>query len=135
MLENYIPVVILLGIAFLLALLLMTLSRVLGPFRPNRNKLKPYESGMDPVGEARERYSIAFYIVAMEFIIFDLEVVFIYPWAVRYLELGGGAFAAMLLFVLILFAGLVYTLKKGTLDFELKPASPEEARVAATIQQ
>ncbi|MEX0994458.1 MAG: NADH-quinone oxidoreductase subunit A [Balneolaceae bacterium] len=123
MLENYIPIVVLIGIAFVLALLLMTLSRVLGPFRPNKNKLNPYESGMDPVGEARERYSISFYLVAMEFIVFDLEVVFIYPWAVRYLELGIGTFVAMTVFIIILFIGLLYTLKKGTLELELKPTN------------
>ncbi|MEX1063585.1 MAG: NADH-quinone oxidoreductase subunit A [Balneolaceae bacterium] len=122
MLENYIPIVTLLGIALLLALLLMSLSRLLGPFRPNTNKLNPYESGMDPVGEARERHSISFYLVAMEFIVFDLEVVFLYPWAVRFTELGAGAFVAMVLFIAILFIGLFYTIKKGTLDFEVKPS-------------
>ena len=120
MLNNYVPILVLLGIALVLALLLMTLSRVLGPFRPNKNKLNPYESGMDPVGEARDRYSISFYLVAMEFIVFDLEVVFIYPWAVRYLELGAGTLAAMIVFISILFIGLLYTLKKGTLDWDFK---------------
>jgi len=120
MLENYLPILILAGIAIVLALLLMTLSRILGPYRPNKTKLDPYESGMDPVGEARDRYSISFYLVAMEFIVFDLEVVFIYPWAVRYLELGAGTFIAMMLFIVILFIGLLYTLKKGTLDWDLK---------------
>jgi len=122
MLDSYVPIVVLLGIAFLLALLLMSLSRFLGPYRPNVNKLNPYESGMDPVGEARERFSVGFYLVAMEFIIFDLEVVFIYPWAVRFTELGAGTFAAMTVFIVILFIGLAYTLKKGTLDFEAKPS-------------
>jgi len=123
MLENYLPIVALIGIAFVLALLLMTLSRVLGPYRPNTIKLNPYESGMDPVGQARERYSISFYLVAMEFIVFDLEVVFIYPWAVRFLELGLGTFIAMTVFIVVLFIGLLYTLKKGTLELELKPTT------------
>lgn len=117
MLENYIPILILGSIAIVLAILLMNLSRLLGPFRPNTTKLDPYESGMDPVGEARERYSISFYLVAMEFIVFDLEVVFIYPWAVRYLDLGLDAFIAMVVFITVLFAGLLYTIKKGTLDW------------------
>ena len=120
MLDNYFPILILAGVAIFIALLLMLLSRFLGPFRPNKNKLNPYESGMDPVGEARERYSITFYLVAMEFIVFDLEVVFIYPWAVRYLELGIGTFIAMVVFIVILLIGLLYTLKKGTLDWDLK---------------
>lgn len=120
MLENYIPILILLGVAVGLAFVLMTLSRILGPHRPNKHKLNPYESGMDPVGQARERYSISFYLVAMEFIVFDLEVVFVYPWAVRYLELGFGTFMAMVVFIVILLIGLVYTLKKGTLDWDIK---------------
>lgn len=120
MLDSYFPILILLGIAIFLAILLMTLSRILGPYRPNKNKLNPYESGMDPVGEARERYSISFYLVAMEFIVFDLEVVFIYPWAVRFMELGLGTFIAMMVFIVVLFVGLLYTLKKGTLDWDLK---------------
>lgn len=120
MLDNYFPILILAAIAFFIALLLMLLSRFLGPYRPNKNKLNPYESGMDPVGEARERYSITFYLVAMEFIVFDLEVVFIYPWAVRYLDLGLGTFISMVVFIVILLIGLLYTLKKGTLDWDLK---------------
>ncbi len=123
MLENYIPIFVLLAIALFLALLLMTLSRILGPYRPNVHKLRPYESGMDPVGQARDRFSVAFYLVAMEFIVFDLEVVFLYPWAVRLTELGTGPFLAMILFIFVLFIGLVYTLKKGTLDFHLKPST------------
>lgn len=120
MLSNYLPILILAGIAIILAVLLMNLSRWIGPFRPNTNKLNPYESGMDPVGEADERYSISFYLVAMEFIVFDLEVVFLYPWAVRYLELGFGTFVAMAVFIAVLFVGLIYTLKKGTLDWDIK---------------
>lgn len=120
MLTNYLPILILAGIAIVLAILLMTLSRILGPYRPNKNKLNPYESGMDPVGEADERYSISFYLVAMEFIVFDLEVVFIYPWAVQYLELGAGTLVAMIFFIVVLFVGLLYTLKKGTVDWDIK---------------
>lgn len=120
MLEQYIPILILIGVALVLAFVLMSLSRILGPYRPNTTKLNPYESGMDPVGEAKERYSIAFYLVAMEFIVFDLEVVFIYPWAVRFMEHGTGTFMAMTIFIGILFIGLVYTLKKGTLDWDAK---------------
>lgn len=119
MLENYFPILILAIVAIILAFAFLFLSKVLGPFRPNKTKLEPYESGMDPVGDARDRYSISFYLVAMEFIVFDLEVVFIYPWAVRYLELGFGTFMAMMLFIVILFIGLFYTLKKGTLDWDL----------------
>lgn len=120
MFENYLPIVILAGVAVILALVLMGLSRLLGPFRPNKNKLDPYESGMDPVGNAADRYSISFYLVAMEFIVFDLEVVFIYPWAVNFLEYGVGTIVAMVVFILILFVGLLYTVKVGTLDWDMK---------------
>lgn len=119
MLEQYIPIIILVGVAIVLAAVLMSLSRLLGPYRPNTNKLRPYESGMDPVGEAKDRYSIAFYLVAMEFIVFDLEVVFIYPWAVRFMDHGTGTFIAMMIFIGILLIGLIYTLKKGTLDWDM----------------
>lgn len=120
MLTNYLPILILAGVALVIAVLLMSLSRLLGPFRPNTNKLDPYESGMDPVGDVRSRYSVSFYLVAMEFIVFDIEVVFLYPWAVRYLEFGPGTLAAMVVFIIILFIGLLYTLKKETVDWDIK---------------
>jgi NADH-quinone oxidoreductase subunit A len=129
MLEQYFPILVLIGVALVLSVILMSLSRLLGPFRPNTNKLNPYESGMDPVGQAKDRYSIAFYLVAMEFIVFDLEVVFLYPWAVRFMEHGTGTFVAMVIFIVILFIGLVYTLKKGTLDWDMKKIKQE-----ATLQ-
>ena len=120
MIENYLPIIILIAVAIVVALAFMVLSVVIGPRRPNVLKLRPYESGMDPVGQARERYSVSFYMVAMEFIVFDLEVVFLYPWAVRFLHLGIGTFIAMMIFLLVLFIGLIYTLKKGTLDWDFK---------------
>jgi len=120
MISNYLPILILAGIALVLAVLLMTLSRILGPYRPNQTKLNPYESGMDPVGEARDRYSVSFYLVAMAFIVFDLEVVFIYPWAVQYLDLGVGTLVSMIIFIVELFIGLLYLIKKGTLDWDIK---------------
>jgi len=119
MLENYLPIVVLAAVAFILAILLMALSRLLGPYRPNKNKLSPYESGMDPVGEANERYSISFYLIAMAFIVFDLEVVFIYPWTVTYLDAGVGTLVSMMVFILELVVGLVYLIKKGTLDWDI----------------
>lgn len=120
MFSNYLPIVILAGIAIVLAVLLMTLSRILGPYRPNKNKLEPYESGMDPVGDAADRYSISFYLVAIAFIVFDIEVVFLYPWAVNYLNYEVGTLVSMTIFILELFVGLIYLIKKGTLDWDLK---------------
>lgn len=125
MIELYYPIFVLLGVAIFLAFAFMILSRFLGPYRPNKVKLTPYESGMDPVGNAKDRYSIAFYLVAMEFIVFDLEVVFLYPWAVRFMDHGTGTFVAMVVFIVILFIGLVYTLKKGTLDWDMKKVKYE----------
>lgn len=119
MLDNYLPIMVMIGIALIVAFVLMILSRIIGPYRPNVRKLSPYESGMDPVGQARERYSVSFYLVAMEFIVFDLEVVFLYPWSVRFTHLGIAPFIAMMIFLVILFLGLIYTLKKGSLDWTI----------------
>ncbi|NIT61879.1 MAG: NAD(P)H-quinone oxidoreductase subunit 3 [Aliifodinibius sp.] len=120
MFENYLPIAILAGVAIIVAILLMTLSRVLGPYRPNKTKLEPYESGMDPVGDAANRYSISFYLVAIAFIVFDVEVVFVYPWAVSYLDFGPGTLVSMIIFILELYVGLIYLIKKGALDWDLK---------------
>jgi NADH-quinone oxidoreductase subunit A len=119
MFEAYLPIIVLIVIAIVLAFVLMLLSRILGPHRPSAAKLRPYESGMDPIGDAKERYSVSFYMIAMEFIVFDLEIVFIYPWAVRYQELGWGTFGAVMVFISILTLGLFYTLKKESKSFEL----------------
>lgn len=119
MLNNYLPILILIAIAFILALLLMLLSRFLGPYRPNKVKLNPYESGMDPVGEADDRYSINYYLVAMAFIVFDVEIIFIYPWAVVYLGSGWAVLVSMMIFIAELLIGLIYLLKKGTLDWDV----------------
>jgi len=119
MFEAYLPIIVLIAISIVLAFVLMVLSRILGPHRPNAPKLRPYESGMDPIGDAKERYSVSFYMIAMEFIVFDLEIVFIYPWAVRYQELGFGTFWAVMVFISVLTLGLFYTLKKESKNFEL----------------
>ncbi|MDG5766455.1 NADH-quinone oxidoreductase subunit A [Balneolales bacterium ANBcel1] len=118
MLEEYIPVLLLIALAIVLAVAFIVLSSLLGPNRPAQNKLGAYESGMDPIGHARDRYSVSFYIIAMEFIVFDLEVVFIYPWAVRFQEFGPGTLWAMMLFIFILFLGLIYTFKKGSFNWD-----------------
>ncbi|MEZ4826919.1 MAG: NADH-quinone oxidoreductase subunit A [Bacteroidia bacterium] len=118
---NYVPIFILISIALVLGLLLTNLSWLLGPSRPNKIKASVYESGMDPVGTAHERFSVKFYLVAMLFILFDIEVVFMYPWAVQYkqllLKFGLFPFIEMLVFVLILFVGYIYIYKKGGLKW------------------
>jgi NADH-quinone oxidoreductase subunit A len=115
--NNYLGLAIILGLAAAIGVLLPLLSRFLGPYKPQAiNKELVYESGMDPVGSARERFSVKFYLVAMLFIIFDIEVIFLYPWAVNYKELvrefGLFPFWEMLVFTVILFVGYIYLRKK-----------------------
>jgi NADH-quinone oxidoreductase subunit A len=125
---QYLPLFILIAVAIGLGLLLANLSKIMGPFRPNKIKESVYESGMDPVGTAHDRMSVKFYMVAMLFILFDIEVVFMYPWAVNYTQLitldqslgGSGLFPLieMFVFVAILFVGYIYVWKKGGLEWE-----------------
>jgi NADH-quinone oxidoreductase subunit A len=91
------------------------INRFLGPRRPSDEKSSTYESGMEPVKSARERFSVKFYLVAMLFIVFDIEIVFMYPWAVQFRQLGWPGFVEMLVFIGVLLVGLVYILKKGAL--------------------
>ncbi len=123
MLVDYAPIFLMVVLALGLALTLLKFAEWLGPRRPRGVKASPYESGMDPIGTARERYSVKFYLVAMIFIVFDVEVVFMYPWAVSFqsfLDAGAGlgAFAVIFVFILILFVGLIYDIKKGGLDWD-----------------
>jgi len=114
----YAPLLILLGISVANAVGMMVLSHVLNVRRPTPQKGMPYESGMIPLGSTRERFSVKFYLVAISFIVFDLEAVFLIPWAVRMRELGWGPFVAVFLFVLVLTAGLAYEWKKGGLEWD-----------------
>lgn len=123
MLSDFVPLFLMMAEALFLALSLLLGARYLGPHRANIIKGAPYESGMDPLGNARERYSVKFYLVAMIFIVFDVEVVFMYPWAASFHEFidagaGLGVMAVIGLFVVILGIGLLYDIKKGGLDFE-----------------
>src|SRR5699024_7532118 len=98
MLSNYIPILVVAGVATLLALISLGLSRVLVSYRLDKGKLQHYECGMYPVGDASARYSISFYLIAMAFIVFDLEVVFVYPWAVRLLDFEVDTLISMVAF-------------------------------------
>ena len=118
MLINYFPILILLVISTVLAAVVILLSTFLGPRRPTQRKLEPYESGMTPLGPAQRRMPIKFYLVAVLFILFDIEVIFFYPWAVVFRQLGLFAFIEMLVFVGILLVGYVYAWKKGALEWE-----------------
>ena len=103
------------GIAF--GVVMSKASEIFGPKNPTEQKMSTYESGMEPVRTARERFSVKFYLVAMLFIIFDIEVVFLYPWAVNFRNLGVNGFVEMIIFIAILMAGLLYVWKKGALEW------------------
>ena len=94
------------------------LSWLMGVKKPNQRKLSPYECGITPIGSARERFSVKFYLVAMLFLLFDIEAVFLFPWAVVYRQLKLFGFAEMLLFIAAILAGYIYVWKKGALDWE-----------------
>ena len=117
MIEQYIPVFLVLGFALIFAIATVFSSEIFGPQRPNSEKLSTYESGMKPVGTTKERMSVKYYLVAMFFIIFDLEVIFIYPWAVEFKRLfneqGMPIFISMLVFLVVLEFGYLYAYKKG----------------------
>ena len=118
MIENYIPIGIMVVIGIAFGVVMSKASEWFGPKHPNDEKLSTYESGMEPVGTARERFSVKFYMVAVLFIIFDVEVVFLYPWAVNFRELGVFGFAAMSVFVATLLLGFAYVWKKGALEWD-----------------
>lgn len=119
MLSEYLPIVFLMFLAVAVGAGLLGLSSLLGP-RTSRHPLhdSPYESGVVPTGDARQRVNVKFYIVAMLFILFDVEIVFLFPWAVMFDPLGGFGLFAMFTFLLVLTIGLVYEWKKGALEWE-----------------
>ena len=117
MILQYVPVFLVIIIAAVFALATVFSSKLFGPQRPTKEKKTTYESGMKPVGTTNERISIKYYLVAMLFIIFDLEVIFIYPWAVQFRklfsELGISVFISMMVFLVVLELGYLYVYKKG----------------------
>jgi NADH-quinone oxidoreductase subunit A len=116
-LGNYLPLLIHLLVAMALAGALLTLSSVVGTRRPSQEKSQPYECGMQPVGDARQPFDVKFYLVAILFILFDVEAIFFYPWAYVYRDLRMFGFYEMLLYMGILVVGYVYLLKKGALNW------------------
>lgn len=115
--ELYFPVLLQIAIAMAVAALMLGLSYVLGKRVRNRVKDMPYESGIVPTGDARQRFSVKFYLVGMLFILFDIEAIFLYPWAVVYRELKMFAFVEMLIFVILILCGFFFVWKKGALDW------------------
>ena len=119
---RYLPLLLHFGIATVVAGAIVTLSWLIGQHKPNRAKLSPYECGVAPVGDARERFSVKFYMVAMLFILFDVEAVFLYPWAIILRELKMFGFWEMIVYIGIFLVGLFYVWKKGVLDWGVSSA-------------
>ena len=121
-LSHYLPILLFLGIALLLSsafvFLPMAVARLTGSHKPNEQKLAEYECGFPAFEDPRSQFDVRFYLVAILFIVFDLEAAFIYPWAVSVFQLGWTAWAAMMVFIGELALGLVYAWKKGALDWE-----------------
>jgi NADH-quinone oxidoreductase subunit A len=115
--ELYFPVLVVALLAMALAAGLLTVSCLLGKRVRDRDKDAPYESGIAPTGDARQRFSVKFYLVAMLFILFDIEAIFLYPWVVVFRDLKMVAFAEMLVFVFLILSGFFYIWKKGALDW------------------
>ena len=118
MLTNYIPLALMIFVAIIFGVIMANLSKWIGPRRPNKEKLSVYESGMKPIGSTHDRVSVKYYIVAMLFIIFDIEIVFLYPWAVTFDKIGAFALGEMFLFIGLLFIGYIYVVKKGALEWD-----------------
>lgn len=117
--DTWFPVLVQILIALAVASAMIGLSALLGRRVKDAVKSSPYESGMTPVGNARERFSVKFYLVAMVFILFDIEAVFLYPWAVIFRQLKMFAFLEMLLFIVLVLCGFYYIWKKGVLDWSV----------------
>ncbi|MCI0520363.1 MAG: NADH-quinone oxidoreductase subunit A [Chloroflexi bacterium] len=115
---QYLPIVILVVLATLLAFLVIALGHLFGPRRPTARKALPYESGMTPFGPGTRRMPVRFYMVAVLFILFDIEVIFFLPWAIVFRQLGLFGLIEMVVFVAILLVGYAYAWKKGALEWE-----------------
>lgn len=118
---SHMPVAVMLviGLALFIPVVVLILNQVLAPHKPNAVKLSQYESGLPTTaGSARGRFAVKFYLIAILFVLFDVEAVFMYPWAVNFRELGTQGFVEMGLFLGILFAGYIYVVKRGALDWD-----------------
>ena len=118
MLENYLPILIFLSVALALGLLMLSLGFLFGRGSKTKAKLSPYECGFDPFEDARIPFDVRYYLVAILFIIFDLEIAFLFPWAVSLNKIGIAGIMAMGIFLLVLVIGFIYEWKKGALEWE-----------------
>jgi NADH-quinone oxidoreductase subunit A len=115
--QGFIPILIMLGLGAGFAAGSVLLSQFVGPRRPTPEKSAPYECGMPPVGDARERQSVKFYLVAMIFLLFDIEIAFLYPWAIAFRDLGLMGFVQLVTFFALLVTGYIYVWRKGAFDW------------------
>jgi len=117
-LQEFAPIAALIILAVAVCLVVVSISRMFGPFRPTTRKTAPYESGMKPIGPANRRLPVKFYLIAVLFIIFDVEVIFFLPWAVIVRDIGPYGLIVMGVFTFILTVGFIYEWKKGALEWE-----------------
>ncbi len=118
MLQNYLPILIFMLVALVFGAVLLALGGLLGPRNPDSEKLSPYECGFEAFEDSRMKFDVRYYLVAILFIIFDLEIAFLFPWAVAIEEVGLFGFLSMMLFLGILVVGFIYEWKKGALEWE-----------------
>jgi len=118
MLENYLPILIFLAVAFVTGGVVIGMGFLLGTRKPDSEKLSPYECGFEAFEDARMKFDVRYYLVAILFIIFDLEIAFLFPWAVVLDEIGMVGYIAMMVFLGILVIGFIYEWKKGALEWE-----------------
>ena len=118
MLEQYLPILLFILVGLPVGGVLLTVGAVLSPNRPDPAKLSPYECGFEAFEDARMKFDVRYYLVAILFILFDLEIAFLFPWAVVLPDIGFFGFAAMMVFLAILVVGFVYEWKKGALEWE-----------------
>ena len=117
-LAEYLPTLLFLIVATGIGIALMVIGRFIGPRRPDAQKLSPYECGFEAFEDARMKFDVRYYLIAIQFIVFDLEIIFIVPWTLVFQELGARALVTMGLFVGMLFLGFIYVWKKGALEWE-----------------
>jgi NADH-quinone oxidoreductase subunit A len=115
--HGWLPILIMIGLGAGFGILNVTIPKLLGPKKPSPEKLAPYECGMPPVGDARERHPVKFYLVAMIFLLFDIEVAFLYPWAISLRTLGVAGVWQIVTFFGLLLTGYIYVWRKGAFDW------------------
>jgi NADH-quinone oxidoreductase subunit A len=115
--QNYVPIFIFIAIVGTLLPITLLLAKLVRPSNPSKTKLMPYECGIDPIDSARGRYTVRYYIIAILFVVFDVETIFLFPWAVRFKEFGLFGLLEMLIFLAILIVGYIWVWKKGALEW------------------